>query len=108
MQLPQEIFTYLKALSQNNNREWFHANNDQYQSAREAFVRFTTDFISTVQQLDPSIGELEAKDTIYRINRDIRFSNDKTPYKTNFCCFAALGGKKSRLPGYFFSAETPN
>ncbi len=103
MKVSEEIFAFLKELGANNNREWFHEHKAQYLAAREAFEDFTADFINLVSEYDPSVGTPEVKNSIYRINRDIRFSNDKTPYKTNFCCFVARGGKKSRLPGYFLS-----
>lgn len=102
------VFDFLRDLQANNNREWFHANKHRYDEARASFETFTAEFIKLVAGIDPSIGTPSVKDCIYRIFRDLRFTNDKTPYKPNFCCVAALGGRKSRLPGYYISFEPDN
>lgn len=103
--ITKETFTFLKDLKRNNNREWFEANRNRYQQAKTEFSGFTTLLISGLHHLDPSIGTPEAKDCIFRINRDVRFSHDKSPYKTNMGTYIARGGKKSVFAGYYFHLE---
>ena len=76
---------FLKSLSENNNREWFNANKTDYELARENVLQFTSKLISGLAKFDSTIPlDLNPKDCVMRIYRDIRFSKDKTPFKTNF------------------------
>ena len=77
------IFQFLKELSANNNREWFNSHREQYEVARSEFENLLTVIISRISLFDESIRGIEAKDCTYRIYRDTRFSEDKTPYKTH-------------------------
>lgn len=88
-------------LEQNNNREWFHANKQQYDRVRKAFLAEVQKVIDLLQFDDPRLSGLEARDAMFRIFRDIRFSRDKTPYKTHFGAYMARGGRKSREAGYY-------
>ena len=97
----KEILQYLSDLEQNNNRDWFHANKKQYEQARRAYLELVQNIIGLLQFDDPRLSGLEAKDAMFRIFRDIRFSNDKTPYKTHFGAYMARGGRKSREAGYY-------
>ena len=97
----KEILQYLSDLEQNNNRDWFHANKKQYEQARRAYLELVQNTIGLLQFDDPRLSGLEAKDAMFRIFRDIRFSNDKTPYKTHFGAYMARGGRKSREAGYY-------
>lgn len=101
----KDIFDFLKELKENNNKEWFDKNRDRYQSAKKIFEEFSELLISEVNKIDKSVGLPEAKKCIFRIFRDVRFSKDKTPYKSNFGCFIAQGGRKSIYPGYYFHYE---
>lgn len=105
MNVSSEIFDFLRDLSQNNNREWFNTHKARYEKVKSSFERLTEQFIALVAEVDPSVGTLQAKDCIYRIYRDTRFSHDKTPYKTHLCCFVSRGGRKSHLPGYYLQLE---
>ncbi len=100
---------YLSQLKQNNNREWFHANKAAYNEARAEFDAVTADLIAAVSRFDLSVGSLEPKECtfrIFRIFRDIRFSPDKTPYKTHFGAYiCAGGGRKSTLAGYYLHLD---
>ena len=78
------IFQFLKELSANNNREWFNAHREQYENARNEFENLLTVIISRISLFDESIRGIEARDCTYRIYRDTRFSEDKTPYKNHF------------------------
>lgn len=103
----QRIIHFLKQLSENNNKDWMHANKADYQQARADFIEIVGYLIGQIQQFDSTLLEIEPKDCIFRINRDIRFSNDKSPYKTNMGASIAFGGKKSRNAGYYLHME-PN
>jgi uncharacterized protein (TIGR02453 family) len=81
----QESLEFLKDLANNNNREWFLANKERYDKARENIIEFTGKLLSEMHKVDPGIDEaLDPKKCVMRIYRDIRFSKNKTPYKTNF------------------------
>ena len=100
-----KILIYLNNLSNNNNKEWFHANKKHYQELREFFISQTTELISKISEFDKGVMFEEPKKCIFRINRDIRFSKDKSPYKTNFGAFIVPGGKKSGNAGYYLHIE---
>jgi uncharacterized protein (TIGR02453 family) len=101
----EKVLQFLNELAANNNREWFEANKPRYVECRQK-VLFTTDvLINEIRKFDHSIPLLDAKDCMFRIFRDVRFSNDKRPYKTNFGSFIAKGGRKSVCPGYYFHIE---
>jgi len=103
--LKPELFSFLDNLSKNNSREWFEENRKTYNQLRQHFSDVVSLLIHELQSLDPYIRGISAKDTIFRINRDIRFSPDKSPYKTNMGAYIASGGKKSGLPGYYLHIE---
>jgi uncharacterized protein (TIGR02453 family) len=96
---------FLKELKGNNNKPWFDANRGKYEHAKKDFEQFIQSLIDQHAKKDSSIKELKAKDCMFRINRDIRFSKDKSPYKTNFGASINRGGKKSVLAGYYFHLE---
>ena len=98
----KEILSFLRELSQNNNREWFEQNKERYRSCHATFVIFTEQLIARLSEIDPELQGLTARDCIWRIYRDVRFSLDKRPYKEWFGTFpAAKGGKKSQHAGYY-------
>jgi uncharacterized protein (TIGR02453 family) len=103
--LQPDTLKFLKDLKRNNTREWFDANREYYQEAKTDFLRFTGELIQHLNTMDPSLGLPEPKDCVFRINRDVRFSNDKSPYKTNMGAYIAPGGKKSMRAGYYFHLE---
>ncbi|MBC7915599.1 MAG: DUF2461 family protein, partial [Pyrinomonadaceae bacterium] len=71
---------FLKELSQNNNREWFNSHKKDYETARDNVFDFTTQLVSGISKFDPTVpADLNPKDCVMRIYRDIRFSKDKTP-----------------------------
>ena len=99
------ILDFLKELKKNNNREWFEANKEFYQTSKKSFENFVLQLIQIVKSIDPGIGSPEPKDCIFRIFRDVRFSKEKSPYKTNFGAFISAGGKNSAKAGYYFHIE---
>ena len=102
------IFQFLKELSANNNREWFNAHREQYETARNEFENLLTVIISRISLFDESIRGIETKDCTYRIYRDTRFSEDKTPYKTHFGGYINAKGKKSDHCGYYVHLQPGN
>jgi uncharacterized protein (TIGR02453 family) len=98
---------FLTELKKNNNKEWFDANRNLYESLKKDWIAFTENCIVQVGEVDSRIANLEPKHCIFRINKDIRFSKDKTPYKTNFGMQLNPGGKKAEFMGYYLHIE-PN
>lgn len=104
--ISQDTISFLKELKEHNSKEWFDNNRNRYQVARKEFIAQMGRLIEIVQQIDSSVGQIEPKNTIFRINRDIRFSKDKSPYKTNFGGVIAKGGiRKSPYGCYYFHLE---
>lgn len=106
--LSKELLEFLSELKENNYKEWFHENKPRYQKLKKEFEQFIAHTIATIAQFDPSVQNLEPKHCIFRINRDIRFSKDKSPYKTNFGGFIVPGGKKAGNAGYYIHIEPGN
>lgn len=99
------IFDFLSLLQVNNDRNWFHEHKFEYDEIRADFEAFIDRLIVPLAQLDPDIGSVTAKESVFRIYRDTRFSHDKTPYKTHFSAFIGNGGKKSQLSGYYIHIQ---
>jgi len=98
----KNIVQFLEDLNQNNNREWFEENRKTYLAVKSLFEKLTNEFIQEIGKFDKEILDLEAKKTIFRIHRDVRFSKNKTPYKTNFGTTMRSGGKHAPRAGYYF------
>lgn len=103
--ISKETFQFLKELKKNNSKEWFDENRFLYQRLRKEFELFIQMVITEIGKFDKDIIQTSAKDSIFRINRDIRFSQDKSPYKTNFGAFMAQGGRKGIKAGYYVHIE---
>lgn len=101
----QNCFHFLQQLSENNNREWFAANKKLYESAKADFEKITTRFIKEIGEFDSDVQSLTPRDCIFRIFRDVRFSKDKLPYKTNFGASFNKSGKKVHNAGYYFHLD---
>ena len=106
--LSKNILNFLNSLKRNNNREWFHKNKALYDSAKKEFEIFVNLLINEVHKIDKEVVSITAKDCVFRIYRDVRFSMDKTPYKTNFGVFIVKGGKNSGNAGYYLHVEPGN
>jgi uncharacterized protein (TIGR02453 family) len=100
------VLDFINQLSLNNNKEWFDKNKSFYQEAKHCFETFTQQLIANIETFDPTIRGLQVKDCTYRIYRDLRFSKDKTPYKTHIGAYICPNGKKSGLGGYYFYLES--
>ena len=96
---------FLKDLKKNNNKPWFDAHRKEYEAAKIDFATFIQAVIDKHSKSDPTIKSTVAKDCMFRINRDVRFSKDKSPYKTNMGAYINRGGKKSVFAGYYFHCE---
>ncbi len=103
--IQQPTINFLKSLKKNNKKEWFDKNRKAYEAARADFEGFIQSAIDQHSKNDTDLKELEARKCIFRINRDIRFSKDKSPYKTNFGASMDKGGRKSGFAGYYFQLE---
>ena len=103
--LQSSTVQFLQSLAKNNNKPWFDAHREKYQHAKSDFENFVSTIIKKTSQFDSDIKDLQVKDCTFRINRDIRFSNNKTPYKNNLGAGFNRGGKKSIYAGYYFHAQ---
>jgi uncharacterized protein (TIGR02453 family) len=101
--LGKEYFAFFTGLSKNNSKEWFDAHRADYERhVKVPFKALVEALLERVRTVEPTL-QVDAKDTIYRINRDIRFSADKTPYKTHLAAHINLRGKKAMgFPGFYF------
>ncbi|NPD91357.1 DUF2461 domain-containing protein [Xylanibacter muris] len=99
------IFQFLRDISANNDREWFHANRAYYDEARADFEDGVAMAINRIAAFDPSVAHVTVKDSTYRFYRDTRFSADKSPYKNHFGAYIAAHGKKSLHGGYYIHLE---
>jgi uncharacterized protein (TIGR02453 family) len=103
--LQQSTVNFIKALKKNNNKAWFDEHRKQYEAAKQDFEGLVQKLIDAHARQDSSIVDLKAKACIYRINRDVRFSKDKSPYKSNFGAGINGAGKKSVTAGYYVQIE---
>jgi uncharacterized protein (TIGR02453 family) len=103
--LQSSTIQFLKALKKNNNKEWFDKNRKIYEQAKADYLNFVTIMLNEIQGFDTSLMELQPKQCIFRLNRDVRFSKNKDPYKTNFGASFSKGAKKIQTAGYYFHLE---
>lgn len=104
--LTKEYVSFFKDLAANNTTEWFNANKKRYEThVKTPFNELTQEVIDLMKKIDPAI-KVQPKDCIFRINRDIRFSNDKNPYKNYMSAVVSRGGRKEmNHPGIYFQAD---
>ena len=100
-----KVLDFLRELAVNNNREWFQKNKKWYDESRNKVLFLTEVLINEIRKFDPTVPVLNPNDCLFRIFRDVRFSQDKSPYKTNFGCYIARGGKKANFAGYYLHIE---
>ena len=103
--LQTSTLQFLKQLAKNNNKEWFDANRKKYEAAKEDHLQLVQKILNEFSKTDTSLSSLAAKDCLFRINRDIRFSKDKSPYKTNFGAYINANGRKSMHAGYYLHIQ---
>jgi len=99
------VLSFLRELEKNNDRDWFHANKGWYDEAKIEMENLVNTIIPGIARFDSSVRYIAAKDCIFRIFRDVRFSKDKAPYKTNFGAWITSSGRKSCGPGYYIHIQ---
>ena len=103
--LTKESLQFLDDLKKNNNRDWFQDNKKRYETFKKDYHQLVSDFLDVMKPLDPSLELLEVKNCTFRINRDIRFSKDKSPYKAHLGVWMSTGAKGANRAGYYVHIE---
>ena len=103
--LTKESLQFLDDLKKNNNRDWFQDNKKRYEIFKKDYHQLVSDFLDVMKPLDPSLELLEVKNCTFRINRDIRFSKDKSPYKAHLGVWLSSGAKGLNRSGYYIHIE---
>ncbi len=93
---------YLQGLAENNNKTWFEEHRGEYGTLRQEFTVLVGEIIARLALVDPAVEHLRPADCMFRINRDVRFSRDKSPYKTQFSAIFCPQGRSTNLPAYYF------
>ncbi len=105
----RDLTQFLGELSENNNRAWFVMNKPRYDILRAEFLELVTGVINDISRFDPAIASCNPKKALFRINRDMRFSHDKRPYKTTFSSAITASGLKKPSqgggPSYYFQID---
>ena len=101
----EQVISFLEELAQHNYKEWFDAHKGEYLQAKNTIAEVARELIARIAEFDPRMKGLRVEDCTYRIYRDIRFSADKTPYKTHMGIYVCAGRKKSGRAGYYLHIE---
>lgn len=101
----KEILDFFTALAKNNEKTWFDAHKAEYKAIKEKFDAIALEFLKGVEEFDPRVRDLGIRDITYRIYRDLRFTQDKRPYKTWHGIYVCPKGKKSGMAGYYIHLE---
>lgn len=102
MILIQQYLAFLTKLKSNNNREWFDVHRVQYKDLQTQYVDWIGGILRQLVVVDDALMFLSPKECVFRINRDVRFSNDKSPYKTNISAVFSSSGKSESNAAYYF------
>ncbi|MFV8326104.1 DUF2461 domain-containing protein [Flavobacterium sp. ZS1P14] len=103
--LSKDTLQFLDDLKTNNNRDWFLENKKRYEAVKNDYQQLVGDLLNAMKPMDPSLEMLEVKNCTFRINRDIRFSKDKTPYKSHLGIWLSSGAKGLNRSGYYIHLE---
>ncbi len=103
--IEKSTLQFLTDLKRNNTKEWFDVHRKRYEAAKENVQNITGELIKALGVHDEDIALLLSKDCTFRINRDVRFSKNKTPYKTNISAIFSKGGKKADTAGFYVHIE---
>ena len=103
--ISKEAIQFIEDLKKNNNTEWMHANKKRYEAFKKDYHLFIASVLEKMKPLDKSLEPLEVKNCTFRINRDIRFAKDKSPYKTNIGVWMTTNKNKKNSPGYYIHFE---
>ena len=101
----KDSFEFLKALKENNDREWFAENKSRYERAKSNVESMIAEMIPAMASFDSGIGNLDPKKCLFRIYRDTRFSQDKTPYKANFGIIFRPDFPQGKYSGYYMHID---
>lgn len=101
----KEAISFLAKLEKNNNRDWFQANKKEYDSAKRLILSTVETLLKGISTFDKGVEDLKPSSCMFRINRDIRFSANKNPYKNNMGAWMSKGGKKSPFSGYYIHIQ---
>lgn len=99
------LTAFLADLAENNRREWFEAHRAEYQVLRDQFTAFVGEVIERTADLDERVRWKDPKECLFRIYRDVRFSNDKSPYKTTFSAYISEQNRRGAPPGYYLEVD---
>ena len=103
--LSKDTLQFLEDLKANNNRDWFLDNKKRYETVKKDYHQLVASLLDAMKPLDPALEMLEVKNCTFRINRDVRFSKDKSPYKTNLGIWLSTGAKNAEASGYYLHIE---
>ncbi len=103
--ITKEALQFLADLVANNNTEWMHANKKRYENFKKDYHQYIASVLAEMKPLDRTLEPLEVKNCTFRINRDIRFSKDKSPYKTNIGIWFTQNKNSKNSPGYYIHFE---
>lgn len=106
--ITKEAVQFFEDLVANNNTEWMHANKKRYEDFKKDYHSYISSILAEMKPLDPNLDALEVKNCTFRINRDIRFSKDKSPYKTNIGVWLTQNKNSKNAPGYYIHFEKGN
>lgn len=106
--ITKEALQFLEDLVANNNTDWMHANKKRYEQYKKDYHAFIAGLLAEMKTLDPKLDDLEVKNCTFRINRDIRFSKDKSPYRTNMGVWFTQNKFRKNSPGYYVHFEKGN
>lgn len=106
--ITKEAVQFLDDLIANNTTDWMHANKKRYENYKKDYHNYIAGILAEMKPLDKSLEPLEVKNCTFRINRDIRFSKDKSPYKTNMGVWFTQNKFKKNSPGYYIHFEKGN
>lgn len=106
--LTKHTLQFLEELSHNNTKSWFEQHRNRYTQAQSEIKSFIEIWLNEFGKIDESIAHLDPKKCIFRIHRDVRFSANKNPYKTNLGAYLYKGDKQANYAGYYLHIEPGN
>lgn len=103
--ITKNILRFLSSIKKNNNKVWLDANRTLYDDSKDAFTAEVAEILKGIASFDNAFMNLTPKECMFRLNRDVRFSKEKHPYKTNFAAYFNPAGKKGDGAGYYIHIE---
>lgn len=103
--ITKNILRFLSSIKKNNNKAWLDANRPLYETSKEEFTAEVGEILKGIASFDNAFINLTPKECMFRLNRDVRFSKEKHPYKTNFAAYFNPAGKKGSGAGYYVHIE---